>query len=88
MAAYLCKNGAAREAFILSCGARMHIHVALINEGLTVVRHFSCNIAQMKISDPLPAISVDGVVDVTFGHLRQRSHAKFQGIALARNQVD
>ena len=53
-----------------------HIHVALIDECLAVVWHFSHHVAQMDVGDfSLPAVAVDGVVDVAFGHLGQRSHA-------------
>ena len=69
--------------------AAHHVAVAVVNEGLAVVRHFTGDVAQMHIRQPpLPAVVVDRLVNVTRGHFRQRADAKLQRIGRAGLKVE
>src|ERR1700686_1275388 len=66
-----------------------HIHLAFVDERLAVVRHLADYVAKMKVGNlALPAVLVDRIVNVSFRHFGDGSHAKFQGIGTAWNQVE
>ena len=61
-----------------------NINVPGINKRLAVIRHFVLHIPTMDISEfPLPAVSLDSLVDVALGHLGKGAKAELKRICLA-----
>jgi hypothetical protein len=66
-----------------------YVHIAIVDEGLAVVGDFAADVSKVNVGDTaLPAVGVDGVIDVVLGHLGERSDAEFKSIAGAWIQVD
>ena len=66
-----------------------HVHFAFIYKCFAVMRNFPDHVAQVNVSDfVLLAVRINRVVNIVFRHFRQSSHAKFQHVAGAGNQVN
>src|SRR5437870_13693636 len=65
-----------------------HVHIAFVDEGLSIVGHLPRNIPKMQVGDlSLPAVAVDSVVNVPFRHFSESSHAELQCVAAAWDQI-
>src|SRR6266516_2177527 len=66
-----------------------HVHVALVDEGLSIMRHFSHYVPKMDVCNfPLLTVLVHSFVDIALSHLRKCTDTKFQGITIARHYID
>ena len=83
-------NDDAREIILLQDFQHaQHIHCAVIDESLLIVRHFVAHVAQMDVTQFLLAtISFDCVINVAVFHFRNRADAEFECVARAGFQID
>ncbi len=66
-----------------------HVDVAVVHEGLLVGGHLAADIAEMHIGDAaLPAVAIGGRVEISFGHLRERTQAVFELVGAARGEIN
>ena len=66
-----------------------HVDIALVHEGFLIMRSFPSHVAKMDVGDlGLPAVAINSIVNIAFGHFGQRAEAEFEGVAWARSPVD
>ena len=55
---------------VQNCKNANHVHIALVDEGLAIVRHLPHDIAEMNICNlALFALLIHRIVNIAFGHL-------------------
>src|SRR5437588_13009532 len=66
-----------------------HVHIAFVDEGLSIVGHLPRIIPKMQVGDlSFPAVAVDSVVNVPFRHFSDSSHAEFPCVAAAMDPMN
>src|SRR5256886_16168655 len=66
-----------------------HVHIAFVDEGLSIVGDLPGHIPKMQVGDlSLPSVAVVSVVNISFRHFSNGSHAEFQSVAAARGQIE
>src|SRR5581483_8430530 len=66
-----------------------HIHVSVVDESFLVVWHLAAHVSQMDIGElVLAAVLLNGIVDISFGHLSDRADTELQRIASTGVKVD
>ena len=82
-------DDAVEAVFVEDPQDAQHVDVAIVDEGLVIVRSLSADVAEVDVGDAmLAAVPLDGFVDVAFGHLGKRAQAEFEHVRWAGRDVD